>query len=405
MEDLKPEIAERIIKIITQGIPPEYGFKYFTEGLEIYLSVIENEYLASYIKEGGSAFKMVIGSYGGGKTHFLYCVRDIAWKHNFVTSYVSLSPTECPFHSLDLVYKAICKNLTCPLTPEEILSGYEKGIISVLRSIFSLRYSQLRNQGFPEEEIYNDLVETINNIESISFSRAVKLALKSLLNNKENDFLDICQWLMGEGHIPRIRKEFGILQKIDKTTAPSMLRSLIQFIRAVGFSGLVILFDEAERIVSLSSKQKIQHLNNLREIIDRCGYTDFQGVMIFYAVPDENFLEGRANIYEALKQRLSTIFEEINPTGVKIVLEKIPEDPTNLLIKIGKKLKEIYQIAYKHHFDEELANKIIYQIAQDAYEERFGDIGYKRLFVQRCIKTFNIWKSKGKIPDLDEIKS
>jgi len=79
---IDPVTAKRIIEIVgSSGTPPEYGFQYFTSGLDIYLNTIEKEYLKEFIKGGGSAFKMVIGAYGEGKTHFLYSIRELAWKY------------------------------------------------------------------------------------------------------------------------------------------------------------------------------------------------------------------------------------------------------------------------------------------------------------------------------------
>ena len=96
---LDSNTARKIIEIVGgQGNPPEYGFQYFTAGLDGYLNVIDEEYLSSFIKDGGSAFKMIVGIYGGGKTHFLYCIRELAWKHNYVTSYITLSPQQTPLH-------------------------------------------------------------------------------------------------------------------------------------------------------------------------------------------------------------------------------------------------------------------------------------------------------------------
>ncbi len=104
MEETKKElnlvIARRIIEAVgSSGTPPEFGFQYFTAGLDVYLNVIENEYLSSYIKSGGSVFKMIIGVYGGGKTHFLFNVRELSWKHGYIASYITLTPQETPFLS------------------------------------------------------------------------------------------------------------------------------------------------------------------------------------------------------------------------------------------------------------------------------------------------------------------
>ena len=79
MDDLTKRVAREIIERVGgPGEPPDYGFQYFSAGLGLYLGVIEDEYLRDFIREGGSSFKMVVGPYGGGKTHLLYSVRELA---------------------------------------------------------------------------------------------------------------------------------------------------------------------------------------------------------------------------------------------------------------------------------------------------------------------------------------
>lgn len=408
MNELSPNIARSIIERIGgPGEPPLYGLQFFTAGLDPYLSVIDTEYLSSFIKQGGAAFKMVVGVYGGGKTHFLYCVRDLAWRHNFAVSYVSLSPGESPFHRLELVYRAIVGGIIPPSTPEELLSGYERGIVSFLRSWVGQKLQEYRNMGIRQdilrEELLNE-IEKIEGIESLSFSRAVKSAFRTLLDNQEEEFINICQWLSGEGYDRRVHGRYGILQRIDKSTAFTMLRSLVQWVRQIGYAGLIILLDEAERVPSLSSKQREQHLSNLREIIDECGHTSLQASMIFYAVPDETFLEGRTQIYEALKQRVNTVFEALNPSGVKIELEKVVSDPISFLYEVGEKLAKVYEIAYNHALEADTCRQTIRMVAEAAHQQRFGDIGYKRLFVQKLIRGFHYLRQKAIPPSLEDLQ-
>ena len=411
MNELSPEIARNIIdRIGSSGTPPEYGFQFFTAGLDPYLSIIKNEYLASFIKQGGSTFKMVVGAYGGGKTHFLYCVRDLAWESNFVVSYVSLSPGESPFHKLELVYRAIVRGIVPRLSPEELLSGYEQGIISYLRRWYIQCYQDFQSKGLSgeslREELFNYVVEKTKGIESISFSKAIKATFCALMDRKDEDFDNICQWLTGENYDRRIHGSFGILQRIDKTTAFTMIRSLNQWVRQIGYSGLVVLLDEAERVSSLSTKNREQHLNNLREVIDECGHTTFKGVMFFYAVPDENFLEGKAQFYEALKQRVATTFEGLNPTGVKIELEKVTPESERIpiLCEIGSKLACVYETAYSHKFNEPSVKQMIEMIAENAYSQRYSDITYKRIFVQNLISGFHFLRQKGIPPTHNDLR-
>ena len=35
------------------------------------LAAIDEFYLSSYLQDGGAAYKMVVGDYGGGKSHFI----------------------------------------------------------------------------------------------------------------------------------------------------------------------------------------------------------------------------------------------------------------------------------------------------------------------------------------------
>jgi hypothetical protein len=407
MDEITPIIARKIIETVGgRGTPPEYGYLSFTAGLDPYLKIVGEEYLASFIKQGGSCFKMVVGTYGGGKTHFLYCLRDIAWKNNFVVSYVGLSPRESPFHQLDKVYQVLVKNMKAPLSPEELLSGKESGIVNFMRSWIGQKLQEYRSKGVTGEELskkVHDEIEQIKGLESISFEKAVRNALAKLLDNKEDDFSTICQWLTGEGYDRKTHGHYGILQRIDKSTAFTMLRSFVQWLRKIGYSGLVILLDEGERVPSLSSKQKEEHMNNLRELIDECGHIEFQGVMMFYAVPDTTFLEGRTQIYQALNDRVRTIFDTVNPSGVQMELEKFISDPHSFLAEIGEKLRALYDKAYNCQLDNAQCQATIKIVAQAVYKRRSGDIGYKRLFVQKIIRAFHLLKQKKNTPTLKEL--
>ena len=400
MNQLDKKSARRIIETVGSfGTPPEWGFQYFTVGLEEYLNLIDEEYLKTFIKDdGGSTIKLVIGAYGGGKTHFLYNVRELAWNENFVVSYVNLSPEEAPFHRLELVYRAIVNNLMYPMDAEELLKGVEKGIEPFIINWYERQTESFRDAGLQGETLDQELINYAKaiqrDIENVNFARAISQAFLFLHQDREEDSRNIIQWLRVEGYERNLHKEYGLLHPIERSNAFSMIRSLIQWVRNIGYSGLVILFDEAEQVPSLSSKQRELMLSNLRELIDECGHASFKNVMIFYAIPDENIFEGASNVYEALKQRISSVFDFYNPSGVKINLEDMDREPIALLEEIGQKLRSIYEEAYEHSFAGDIAGDIIRRLAEEAYERRFGDIGYIRLFVQGAIRAFHMLRKE-----------
>jgi hypothetical protein len=398
MQGLSKELARKIIETVgSSGIPPEHGFQYFTYGLEEYLNAIEQRYLAEYIKDGGSCFKLVVGNYGGGKTHFLYCVRDLAWRHNFVTSYCSLSQTETPFSDLEKIYRAIIANLAYPITETEQI-GYEKGIEAIVKSWFVQQYQSLKTSGLSDEDIKRELknyIASMRNFEDISFTNAVKNQFLCLLEQKEEDFNEILVWLKAEGYDPAIHLKYKIFHRVDSSFSFSLIRSLIQFVREIGYTGLVVLFDEAEQITSITARQSDKMLNNLRQLVDECATSSIAGSMFFYAVPDMRFVEGKRRVYEALKQRLQTIFEgRFNPEGVKILLENLPVKPSVFLTEVGWKLAEIYQKAYDKNFNPKSLEQSIKNMADAAYGERHLEVSYRRLFVQALILALNILKEQ-----------
>ena len=389
LNKINPLIAKSIIlKLGESGTPPDYGIRFFTVGLESYSKVLEEEYLAGIIKAGLSAFKLVIGSYGGGKTHFFYNVRDLAWKNNFVVSYVPLSPKECPFDKLELVYKKIVTEIMSQMTVTEMMNPQERGIEAFIKGWFYGIQRSLKGTDELKEYIHSRI-----KTESNSFSNAIKHAFLALIENDDEKFNIIIQWLSGEGYDKNNHNKYGITEKIDKTTAIRMIRSLIQWIRQIDYSGLVLLFDEGERGMSItSSKSKMQTLDNLREIIDECGNSKIPGAMVFYSVPDINpLIEGNGPNYEALKSRLTRggFFYRQNPSGVQINLEKLEIGPQEFLTELGKKLSLIYEIAYSMKFQPEVIDKSIKNLAEVAYEGRFLDIGYRRYFVKICIQGLN----------------
>ena len=392
--------ARRIIEVVgAHGNPPEWGSQLFSVGLEPWLEVLESDYLRTFIGEdGGAAFKLVVGAYGGGKTHFLYTMRERAWARNYAVAYVPLSKDETPFHKMELVYAAVARNLTGPRSEDQIFAGYERGIGALLGEWTA----ELKTRIGDDTDALDAVLDgVLGPVENVNFSRAVRTAVHAAARGDAITFERMKGWLTVQGFDRSAFREHGILRPVDRSNAFSMLRSLVQFLKAAGFAGLVVLFDEAEVVPSMSSRERQHLLANLRELIDSCGHNEFQGAMFFYAVPDYSFFDGRLNVYEALKQRLTTVFEFDNPTGVAIELERMQGEPEEILETIGARLFDIYRTAYGWEGDWGTVAARIRGLAKDAWQRRGGDIGYKRLFVKGAVRLFHAARAD-RLDALDE---
>ena len=384
---MEQALARAIInKLGASGTPPEFGIENFTIGLERYLEVVEQEYLKGILAYNLSSFKLITGNYGGGKTHFLYSVRNLAFRNNYCVSYVSLNPTECPFDKLELVYRGIVGSLSVPRDVDKPAPVWEKGIESVLRHWHAARQAEAERA----DDLRHYLAE-LPGTESSSFFNAARAGFEALMADDADGFGEVVQWLKGEELDKEARSRHRISERVDKATAFRMIRSLIQWVHSIGYRGLVLLFDEAERGMSISSsRDKRRALDNLRQIVDECGNSRLPGAMFFYAVPDENLLlEGSGGVYEALKQRLRSVFSEVNPVGVRINLEKLGIEPEEFLVRLGERLAGVFETAYEVKLPAERSKAAIGQLAKLAVSAFMFDISYRRLFVVAAIEAFH----------------
>jgi hypothetical protein len=382
-------------KLGSSGTPPEFGIDTFSVGLEKYMSVLESEYFQGILRYNLSSFKLVVGNYGGGKTHFLYSVRNLAFRNNFAVAYATLSPTECPFDRLELVYRQVAGNLMPPMKEEDLIKPWEKGMESLIRAWYAGVRSKGSVDGDPGQtdgvSNLHEYIKSLKGTESSSFLNAVKAAFSALVADDDDTFASVVQWLKGEDVGPDVRARHRISERVDRSTAFRMLRSLMQWVHAIGYSGLILLFDEAERGMSItSSRDRRRALDNLRQLVDECGNSRLPGAMLFYAIPDENLLlDGTGGVYEALKQRLRSAFSEVNPVGVRIDLEKLDMEPKPFLKALGLKLAGLFESAYTMSLAPEKVEKTVNLLADLALSSFAYDVSYRRLFVVGAVEAFH----------------
>ena len=131
-EELGRTLARRILAQMGEnGKPPEHGISHVNVGNETYLKLVHDVYVEDLVRTvEGSSLKLVQGNYGAGKTHFLFCVRDLAWRSELLTAFVTLSPKESPFHRPLAIYRAVAQRIELPRGPD---GEQTRGIDDVIR--------------------------------------------------------------------------------------------------------------------------------------------------------------------------------------------------------------------------------------------------------------------------------
>lgn len=390
MYELDRRSARRIIDSLrNSGQPPKLGALTLNVGTERFLEWLKSEYLedhCAYIDgyDGGGCCKWIEADYGNGKTQFLRCVQDMAWNLGFATAYVELSQDESPLDRPDRVFAAVARAIQAsPANAGDL--DRTKGFDQVLAQLLNVRFPGVLTDPEPSEDLRNGAREWISSlrrtpVESKPLLIASTEYLTAILDGDEERADLAALFLRGEAvPLPRLR-ELGVFEKLDQSNAFRYLRTMTQILqRSELAAGTILLFDEARRTLSLmSSKSKSKACENLLSVINHCNSGDLPGTLFLYAVMPE-FFTNFATAYPALQQRCGPA------TRVNLnALEGIGE--LDLLVSIGRKVAQVYDVAYGLTVMEEpfVADNLA-TVANAALRETMGT-GTRRLLVKSWVE-------------------
>ncbi len=382
-DETRRMLARRILARMGEtGQPPERGALRVNVGTEDLLELLRKEYLVP-IREAGrvSSFKLVQATFGGGKTHFLHCLREVAWKEGFVTALVSLSQKEAPCDDPVRVYQTVAQRLEGP--PEDELEEGDPGIDVLLRLEVERR---MRSQ--PESELRAWLRDEFGRarVDSHAVRRAAQLFMEAVLDRDDARAEVMAAYLRGEDVPPGEVRPFGVRESLETATGFKFLRSLAQVLRALDVPGLVLLFDEMDRLMSLPKRRRQDLADTVREVIDACGQASLAGVLWVYAAPPE-FMTNLVPDYPALEQRLKGLarFAAVNPQSPLIDLEQLGIGQVELLGRIGQRLLEVYEEAHDAGLDPDVQKRNLERLAQWIGGSAL-EVGARRTFVRAALR-------------------
>lgn len=334
---------ELILNAIKNGNVASIDPKSICFGRDEEISFFEN-ILEDIEDDDISVTKFICGEYGSGKSFLLKVIEHMAYNKGFVVATVVLNKS-VQMHKIDTIYKDISANITAP-------TG--KG----LKHIIDRWYGKLEK----DAQVTTDDIRKRNqyirdNIEatlidareySNSFAEAVKYYAISL-SSQDTEVVETANkamaWLTGDRNILfKDRHKFGVKGDVDKENAFDYLKALSSFLSAVGYNGLVILFDEAISIVDGSRTESIRNsaFEYIQLIYDGCNKELFDSSLFIFAGTPKFFTDNKKGLktYPSLYDRIKPSFsEEVEDIKQPIIrLKKLkPEDFEefgNMLIKL-----------------------------------------------------------------------
>lgn len=298
---------ENVLMALKNGNVPESGVKDLCIGRERQIEEFEN--LLNKVDDKKAIVKFINGEFGAGKSFFLKVIEEMAYDKNFVVSWISLS-NDVPFNKIDVVYKNIVKSLKCK-TGTSLSHIIDRWITGLKMMAYEETSDSQKQNQLVQESIHDDLAETREHANA--FATAIE-NYNVLMNDEDYETAEYVKaWLRGDSNIPfTIKRKFGVKGDVNKENAINFLEALSIFVKSIGYSGLVVLIDEAEFTMNLhNTKLRDVAYNYMRDIYDNCNLGKFENSLFVFAATPELFDNQKKGIpsYEALDDRLKDVLD------------------------------------------------------------------------------------------------
>ena len=410
--------ANKIINSLKSGVAPPVGFEYITVGRTFWLDEIERYYLGRFIKNGGSSVRFVNGGYGGGKTHFLNIVQSRALQMGFVVSLVVLKSRDAPFNEFETIYNRIISNISAGIHSEK------KSLKNILDRWYVYKCQELKNKNIPdsanqneiEDEVIKNLRFDLDNMEGIDYD--FQNAIISFFENKKQRQSDgessnrtIIKWLLGKKIDKKTLRNFKIHDHIDKSNSKDMMKSLVRLLIYFGYSGMLIILDEAESIPTLlRAKDRDVAYDNIRELMDNTDGRLRQGginhcFFIYATTPDffanEQGVKQYPALYSRVKEELQ-IFNRPDKRATIIDLEKDPLNPEQML-ELSRKIRMVHSVAFDWKPEERINDIILDKYVTHIITRSGSDISTPRILVKTITQILELAEQYADFDPLEDV--
>ncbi len=378
------ELRDTWSRLVEYGTPNEdldvamRSMPELSVGIDDWVERLAKHYLRDLCQRR-SYFKLVIGPYGSGKTHFLLALALKALEENFAVAFIKCKEgisLETPIN----FYQEIVGNLRLP----GVIKPGVKGLFKAVQQNWRNQANETPDPEFTIGTRFDELEEM-----QFPFGRVAAAYLRTLENPALDKEKARCaqMWLNGEiealSRKDREGLSLGAVPSRERALfGHRLLDALVSFIPNAGVHGLVLLVDESENMVNARGKALQRVLNTMRTLIDpkpeeRKSCPLF---CMFAAVPD---IEEKIQMYQALQTRLSVPgqqFHEGSNSAARIYLEHLGQQ-SNILHQIGVKLLTFAEKVHHKDYNIDIQSGNIEALI-DVTIIRQAEADSRRLFVK-----------------------
>jgi hypothetical protein len=305
MTTIRPRDRDAVLQSLRAGVVPRIGQHLIQVGraheLEALLKDIER------VADGGSAFRIVVGEYGAGKTFFLNLVRAIALEKRLVTVHADLNPDRRLHASggqARSLYAELVKNMATRTKPE---GGALAGVVE---KFIGQAKTEAKATGRASDEVIraqlSQLTEMVNGYD---FADVIAAYCRGFEEGNEKLKSDAVRWLRGEFTTRTdARQALGVRTIVDDASMYDQLKLLGRFVRLAGYSGLMVCLDEMVNLYKLANVQaRNANYEQILRILNDSLQGTAEGLGFVLGGTPEFLLDTRRGLYSyaALQSRLA----------------------------------------------------------------------------------------------------
>jgi hypothetical protein len=359
---IKKKDSTAILNSLSGGVVPNRGLEYIMVGRTDEAKQILSD--LDSVKKGSSVVKFFIGPFGSGKSFIQALIQQVAFKEKFVVAKADFTPERRLYGSEGKAvstYTELMKNLSTLTVPDgnALSTILDKWINDVQTKVVQEKeYGAVEfdNPSFVKD-VEKEITQTVSKMDELTggydFARILTMYFKGFV--EDNTELQRCaiRWLRGEyATKTEARADLGVRGIIDDSNYYEYIKVLSQFVKQIGFAGLVINLDEAINLYKITHAQtREKNYETILKMYNDTLQGNTEGLYITFGGTVEFLEDERRGLfsYGAIKRRLQSNrfetaeFRDLSQPVIKLTPLKLEE--TYVLLQ---KLRDIHAVHYAY---------------------------------------------------------
>lgn len=305
MANIRPRERSAIIQSLRAGVTPRIGLEYIQVGrVNEVKALIED---LDNIEQGGSAFRIIIGDFGAGKSFFLQLIRYIALEKGMVVINADMSPDRRLFASNGQarnLYKELARNLATRAHPEG------NAMIPLVEKFITEQRRIADAEGKDVERVIKDKLNSLSElVDGYDFAQVIATYWKAYNEGNEDLKNNVIRYLRGE-YTSRAdaRRDLGVRAIVEDNNVYDHIKLLARFVTQAGYKGLLVNLDEVVNLYKLPSQRaRSSNYEQVLRILNDCLQGSAENLGFLLGGTPEFLMDQRKGLYsyEALHSRLA----------------------------------------------------------------------------------------------------